>query len=206
MSKSTRHSYKSGEDSPIDPIDFEAAFQTLNDLLGRHHQSLHVICCGGYLLQRLGFRSTLDVDAFYKSNEEIDLLIRRVGALLDINTGRTAWLNNAVSTLSNWPDIEYCEKLYAFSNLTVDQVTIEYLMGMKLSSTRPIDTEDVGHIIKAKELKDPIDLYKLLVGMSFRPSMVSMLEAFAYAYGDAWRAEYWKEHSEEILRMLNSNW
>ena len=203
MNKFTRHSYEGGEESPID---FEAAFQTLNDLLGRQHLTLYIIVCGGYLIQRMGLRGTQDVDAFYSSNEEIDLLIRRVGALLDINSEKTIWLNKAVSTMSDWPDSQYCEKLYEFSNLTVDQVTIEYLMGMKLSSTRPIDTEDVGHIIKAKELKHPIDLYKLLVGMSFRPSMVSMLEAFAYAYGDAWRAEYWKEHSKEILSLMNSDW
>ena len=203
MKKFTKHSYESGEESPID---FEAAFRTLNDQLGLHHLSLRIICCGGYLIQRMGFRGTQDVDAFYSSNEEIDLLIRRVGALLDINSGKTIWLNKAVSTMSDWPDSEYCEKLYEFSNLTVDQVTIEYLMGMKLSSTRPIDTEDVGHIIKAKELKDPIGLYKLLTGMSFRLSMVFILEAFAYAYGDVWRAEYWKEHSKEILSLMNSNW
>jgi len=187
-------------------IDFEAAFQALNDMLALHHLSLHIICCGGYLLQRMGFRGTIDVDAFYKSNEEIDLLIRRVGALLDINTGRTIWLNNAVSAMSDWPDSQYCEKLHGLSNLTVDRVTIEYLLGMKLSSTRPIDKEDAGHIIKAKGLDNPIGLYCLLASMSFRLSMVSVLEAFAFAYGDEWRAAYWKEHSKEILDLLNSEW
>jgi len=108
--------------------------------------------------------------------------------------------------MSNWPDLEYCEKLYEFSNLTVDQVSIEYLMGMKLSSTRPIDNIDVGQIIKAKGLKDPIGLYKLLAGMSFRLSMVSVLDAFAFAYGDPWRAAYWKEHSGEIIGLMNSDW
>lgn len=186
--------------------DFEAAFRALNDLLARHHLSLHVICCGGYLLQRMGFRGTIDVDAFYESSEEIDLLISRVGALLDINAGKTIWLNNSVSTMSDWPDAKYCEKLYEFSSLTVDQVTIEYLLGMKLSSTRPIDKEDAGQIIKAKYLNDPIGLYNLLAGMSFRLSMVSVLDAFAFAYGDAWRAAYWKERSGEILGLVNSDW
>ena len=203
MNKFTRHSYEDGEESPID---FAAAFKTLNDLLGRHHLSLRMIVCGGYLIQQMGLRGTLDVDAFYNSTEEIDLLIQRVGALLGINSGKTVWLNNAVSTMSDWPDSQYCETLHEFSSLTVDQVTVEYMMGMKLSSTRPIDTEDVGRIIKRREIKDPIGLYNLLAGMSFRLSMVSVLDAFAFAYGDAWRAAYWKEHSKEILGMINSDW
>ena len=203
MNTFTRHSYEDREESPID---FEAAFKTLNDLLGRHHLSLRIIVCGGYLIQQMGLRGTLDVDAFYTSTEEIDLLIQRTGTLLGINSGTTVWLNNAVSTMSDWPDSQYCETLHKFSSLTVDQVTAEYMMGMKLSSTRPIDTEDVGRIIKSRELKDPIGLYHLLTGMSFRLSMVFVLDAFAFAYGDAWRAAYWKERSKEILSLINSDW
>jgi len=154
----------------------------------------------------MGLRGTQDVDAFYKSNDEIELLIRRAGALLGINCENTNWLNNAVTAISDWPDSEYCEELYKFTNLSVDQVTIEYLLGMKLSSARQIDIEDAGYIIKTKDRKDPVGLYTLLTGMSFQLSMVSMLEAFAFAYGDEWRAVYWKEHSEEILSLLNSNW
>ena len=186
--------------------DFEAAFRALDDLLGRHRLKLHVIICGGYLIQQMGFRGTLDVDAFYNSNDEIDLLIRRVGSLLDINSENTLWLNNAVSAVSDWPASEHCISLYQFDNLTVDQVTVEYLMGMKLTAARTVDTQDVGLIIKAKQLDDPIGLYQQLTGMGFEFSMVSLLDAFAFAYGDEWRATYWNEHSKDILSLINSNW
>jgi len=188
------------------PIDFEEAFRALDRLLGVHHAKLHLIVCGGYLIQRMGFRATIDVDAFYTANEQITLLIQRVGSLLNINTGKTIWLNNAVSTMSDWPDAQYCAPLFAYENLTVDQVTTEYLIGMKLCSIRDIDLSDAGRIVQEKQWKDPIALYHALTQMKMNVNMASILEAFSLAYGDEWRATYWKEHDQEVLDLLNVNW
>ena len=188
------------------PIDFEKAFRELDHLLGLHHAKLHLIVCGGYLIQRMGFRTTIDVDAFYTANEQIALLIQRVGSLLDINTGKTIWLNNAVSTMSDWPDPQYCEPLFAYEHLTVDQVTTEYLLGMKLCSIRDVDLSDAGRIVQEKQWHDPIALYHALTQMKMKVNMASMLEAFARAYGDEWRTEYWKAHDGEILDLINVNW
>ncbi|MCL2531918.1 MAG: hypothetical protein FWE40_07155 [Oscillospiraceae bacterium] len=187
-------------------IDFEAAFHELDGLLGLHHQTLHIIVCGGYLIQRMGFRGTIDVDAFYTASEEITLLIERVGLLLNINTGKTIWLNNAVSTMSDWPDPQYCEPLFAYENLTVEQVTMEYLLGMKLSSIRDVDAKDAGKIVEMARLDDPLALYQQCRAMGLKLSFVAVLEAFTFAYGDEWRAQYWNEHDQEILSLLNVNW
>ena len=184
------------------PIDFEVAFKELDDLLGRHHLSLHIICCGGYLIQRMGFRGTIDVDAFYQSNEEIDLLIRRVGALLDINSGRTMWLNNAVSTMSDWPDPQFCRPLHKFTNLTVDQVTTEYLLGMKLRSIRDRDVDDAVLLVNQLDIKDPLELYSLMHGMALDVSLSAILKVFTTIYGKDWFEKYYKEHAEDILKIF----
>jgi len=186
-------------------IDFEAAFQMLDDLLGRHYMKLHLIVCGGYLMQRMGVRTTMDVDAFYTTSKDVQLLIKQAGALLNINT-EAVWLNNAVASVNDWPPQEYCVPLYHFDYLTVDQVTEDYLLGMKLLASRQEDITDAGKIINAKQLRDPVLLYHALEQMGFALSMVAVLEAFSIAYGDQWRATYWVEYAEKILSMRNINW
>ena len=182
--------------------DFEKGFQQLDDLLGRNHLSLHIICCGGYLIQRMGFRGTIDVDAFYQSNDEIDLLIRRVGALLDLNTDHTTWLNKSVSTMSNWPDDKFCERLYTFDHLTVDRVTTEYLLGMKLRSTRARDVTDSVHLIEHLGILDPIELYNHLDNMSIDVGMSYILTAFSEMHGEDWFKEYYPGKEQELLKLF----
>jgi len=85
-------------------------------------------------------------------------------------------------------------------------VTEDYLLGMKLLASRQEDIADAGKIISAEQLCDPVLLYHALEKMGFALSMVAVLEAFAIAYGDQWRASYWVEHAETILNMRNINW
>jgi len=154
----------------------------------------------------MGIRGTTDVDAFYKSTDTLDRIIRGVGERYGINPATSAWLNNAIAAVNDWPQAQHCKNVHTFSNLTVDEVTTEYLMGMKLHSNRDADIEDAGSIIKGRGMEDPIALYHLLMGMSFRLSMVSVLRAFSFAYGPDWSAAYWKEQSKEILSLMNSDW
>ena len=186
--------------------DWAQAFQALNEELSKNRLTLRIICSGGYVIQRMGIRGTADIDAFYTSTDALDRMIRSIGERYEINPAGSAWLNNAIASVNDWPEPQYCRNVHEFSNLTVDEVTTEYLMGMKLHSNRDVDVEDVGSIVKGRSMEDPIGLYKLLVGMSFKLSMVSVLRAFSFAYGADWTAAYYKEHSREILDLLNSDW
>jgi len=144
----------------------------------------------------------LDVDAFYEKNDDIDLLIKRVGALLDLNTDHTTWLNRAVSTMSDWPDEKFCERLFSFDNLTIDQVTTEFLLGMKLRSTRDRDVTDSGNLIEHLKILDPIELYHHLNNMSIDTGMSYILTAFSEMYGEDWFKEYYPEHEQELLGIF----
>ena len=53
-------------------INFEIIFGRLDEELSKIGQRLELVCAGGYVMQRHGYRTTLDVDAFYESNELIN--------------------------------------------------------------------------------------------------------------------------------------
>ena len=183
-------------------IDFDRAFQQLNAELSKHGATLHLICVGGYMLQRMGIRSTLDVDAFYKSTQLIEEIISRLGDDHKINPANSTWLNNAVASINDWPESRYCKNVHTFSNLTVDEVTSEYLLGMKIRSGREQDILDAASLIKILKMEDPISAYQLLKGMAFDISIVSVIVAFTKAKGEDWSAAYYKEHSNDILSLL----
>lgn len=178
----------------------EEAFKLLNSKLEEKGLTLKIICAGGFVLQTLGIRATMDVDAFYSASSGVEGVIKSVGDELGINTEDEVWLNNSIANMNKTPKTEYCELLYDFSNLKVYAVTPEYLIGMKLSSGREKDFDDVSLIIDKQKYDDPVALYKQIRSMKIRIDLSDLLGCFGDAYGSKWLASYYKEHSKEILK------
>ena len=183
-------------------IDFKAVFERLNDELNRINQTLTLICAGGFVMQLNGYRGTVDVDAFYKSNAEIETIIRAVGEEFSINKSDEPWLNNSIANLNPDPLDEYCEVIYPFSNLTVKAVSITYFIGMKLVSGREQDLIDVGTILKHDNNKDPIKLLSELVAMSFDTDISCLLDAYEKAHGMDWLDKYYTNNQDELRKYF----
>lgn len=179
----------------------QVAFELLNEELAKEGLNLSLICVGGFVLEHYGFRSTQDVDAFYKVTPEIKEIIYRVGEQLGLNTSEELWLNNSVANLNPQPPFEFCEVLYSFENLTIYTVSLDYLLGMKLTSAREQDLQDVGDIIKYRGLDSPIALYKFLRKNGFNTvDFAYILEGFSIAYGMDWLREFFEKNQEELRR------
>ena len=181
-------------------IDFESVFKRLNEELSQIGQLLELVCAGGYVLQRHGYRTTLDVDAFYKSNEKIDEIIKKVGDEFGINKADELWLNNSILNLNPEPPAEYCIFIHQFSNLVVKEVSITYLIGMKFSSQRMQDLKDVAIILRQNKNEQPFELLTELTNMQFNIDISLLLEAFEMAYGMDWLDNFYTANSEELCK------
>ena len=181
---------------------FEQGFQRLDELLGQNGLTLRIIVCGGYLMQQMGIRGTVDVDAFYVKNDEVEALIKQVGVELGLNTEYSTWLNRSVATMSDWPGEKFYERLHTFNYLTVDKITTEYLLGMKLRSTRNRDVTDSVILIKHINILDPIELYHHLNNMAINVGMSYILTAFSEMHGNHWFGQYFTENQKELLEIL----
>lgn len=177
------------------------AFELLNEELAKEGLNLTLICVGGFVLEQYGFRTTQDVDAFYNESLKINEVIYRVGQQLGLNTSEELWINNSVANLNPKPPFEFCEVLYSFENLTVYTVTLDYLLGMKLTSARDQDLKDVGDIINYRGLDSPIALYKFLRKSGFKSlDFAYILEGFNLAYGMNWLRDFFEKNQEELRR------
>lgn len=177
----------------------QIAFELLNEELVKEGLNLALICVGGYVLEYHGLRSTQDVDAFYMESQRIKELIFKVGQKLGLNTSEELWLNNSVANLNPQPPFDSCEVLYSFENLTVYVVSLDYVLGMKLTSARDQDLKDVGDIIKHKRLRSPFVLYKKLRGLGFSLlDFAYILDGFRLAYGMDWLRDFFEKNQEEL--------
>ena len=182
-------------------IDFEPVFKRLNEELAKIGQSLELICAGGYVMQLQGHIATTDVDAFYKSNSEVEKVIRKIGDEFGINKEDELWLNNSISEFNKKPPEQYCELKYSMSNLTVGIVNILYVVGMKLSpqSARPKDLDHVASYLKDSGSKQPFELSSQLVKMGFNDIDISVLmEAYGNAYGLEWLADFYTNNESKL--------
>jgi hypothetical protein len=177
-------------------------FKRLNEELSRVGQSLELICAGGYVMQRHGYRATIDIDAFYKSNEEIESIIRKVGDEFNINKPDELWLNNSLSNLNPMPHDEYCETIYRFSNLLIKTVNILYLIGMKLTSAREQDMIDVGNILKHENDQLPFGLLSKLSDMKFDIDISILLDAYEKAHGMDWLENFYVKNQNELKKYF----
>lgn len=70
----------------------QIAFELLNEELAKEGLNLALICVRGYVSEQHGFRTTQDVDAFYRETPKIKEIIYRVGEQLGLNTSEELWL------------------------------------------------------------------------------------------------------------------
>ena len=182
-------------------IDFEPVFERLNEELSKRRQSLELVCAGGYVMQRHGYRATVDVDAFYKSDAAIEAVIKKTGDEFGINKADEVWLNNSISNMNPQPPDEYCAVIYSFSNLIVKEVGIIYLVGMKLTSARGQDLKDVADILK-REKEQPLELFSKLADMGFDIDISTLLDAFEGAYGMDWLEEFYMKNEVGLSKYF----
>ena len=152
------------------------------------------------MLQLHGYRSTMDIDAFYTSNAEIEAVIRKVGDEFGINRPDELWLNSSISNMNPKPPAAYCNLVYQFSNLEVSAVDIPYLVGMKFTSGRDQDLIDVGMILKHDNNQEPFELLSELIGMGFQIDISSLLDGFEKARGMQWLEEFYKNNESEFRK------
>ena len=174
-------------------------FEALNKELVQANLTLTIICVGGYVLEYHGLRATQDVDAFYEESQKINEIIARVGQEFNLNTHEELWLNNNVANMNKQPPLSLCETLYLFENLTVLATPIEYVLGMKMVSTREQDLKDIGAIIKYKHFRSPFNTFDGLKKMGFDSIDFSvLLEGFSHADGMDWLEDFFKENQDKL--------
>ena len=184
------------------------AFEELNRRLLKADTELTVICAGGYVLSHYGMRTTQDIDGFFQSDPAINQMIREVGDMFGINTPKELWLNNSIQNLNDKPAEEICDTVYDFSNLHVLIVPLDYVAGMKLTSAREQDIQDVAAIVRKMDIQDPDELLNKIHRYGFFHIDESvLLESFGIAYGMEWLEKYYLEHEEDInKRFREAEW
>jgi len=183
-------------------IDFDLVFKRFNDELSKINQSLELVCAGGYVMQLHGYKSTVDVDAFFKTNEQVDALIRMIGDEFGINQPDELWLNNSIANLNIEPPPEHHELVHQFSHLTVKAVDIIYLIGMKLESSRNRDLTDVVMILKSTGNKELFPLITNLENIGFNVDISAILEAYGLAHGEEWLAKFYTDNEEKLHKLF----
>ena len=178
-------------------------FETLNQKLKEANAEMTVICVGGFVLSQYGMRTNQDIDGFFKSTKKIRTIIKEVGDQYGINKPDELWLNNAVQNMNEAPPTDICEILYAFSNLKILMPPLAYIAGMKFTSMRERDIDDVASILKVQNITSPDVFRTTLADYGFEGiDEALLLEAFGRAYGMAWLEEYYFAHEEEINRRI----
>jgi len=183
-------------------IDFEPVFKRLNEELTISGQSLELVCAGGYVMQRHGYKATSDVDAFYKSNIAVEAIIRRIGDEFGINKPDELWLNGSIANMNPEPPARYCELVHDFSNLSVKAVIITYVIGMKLISGREQDLRDIGEILKKDRNEQPLELLSELAGMEFDIDISGLLDAYERAHGMEWLEEFYSKNQDDLRKCF----
>jgi hypothetical protein len=181
----------------------DKAFKLLNDKLRENNLTLEITCAGGFVLQILGIRATMDVDAFFIASSKINSIIEEVGNELDINEEDEIWLNNSIANLNAEPEDKFKEIYKTYSNLNIYIVQPKYLIGMKIKSGREKDFKDASLLIKKLDIKDPILFRKELNSMGFkRLDFADVLACFGDAYGHRWLANLYKDNSDLLFKYL----
>jgi hypothetical protein len=186
------------------PISFELAFELLSEKLKENNMNLELICVGGYVLHLHGYKHTMDVVAFYDSNAKLNQIIWQVGSELSLNREGKPWLNNSVCNMNRLPPKEYIESTKQFSNLIVNSVSLDYVVGMKLYSGRERDIDEVKVVIAA-EYKNFFEHKDELIKMGFDIDIAQLLDAYEKAYGTEWLIDFYKTDSDKLIIMMDEN-
>jgi len=183
-------------------IDFDSVFKRLNDELAKINQPLELICAGGYVMQLHGYKATVDVDAFFKTNVQIDDVIRKIGNEFGINQPDELWLNNSIANLNPEPPSNHQELVHQYSHLVVKAVDIAYLTGMKLESGRNRDLIDVATIIKDNKGKELFELMATLESIGFNVDISAVLEVYGLAHGEGWLSKFYTDNEARLQKLF----
>jgi len=183
-------------------IDFDSVFERLNDELSKISHVLELICAGGYVMQLHGYKSTVDVDAFFETSEQINEIIMKIGDEFGINQPDELWLNNSIANLNPEPPLKHQELVHQFSHLTVKAVDIIYLIGMKLESGRNRDLMDVVAILQDNKKKELFDLMTTLKGIGFNIDISAVLEVYGLANGEDWLAKFYIDNEVKLQKLF----
>jgi hypothetical protein len=186
------------------PANFAQAFELLNEKLKENNMNLELICAGDYVLQLHGYKHTMDVVAFYDSNTKLNQIIWQVGNELSLNIEGEPWLNNSVSHMNRLPPKEYIESTKQFSNLIVNSLCLDYIVGMKLYSGQERDLDDVKSVI-AVEYKNFFEHKDELIEMGFDIDIALLLEAYEKAYGMDWLVDFYRRDSDKLIIKMDEN-
>jgi hypothetical protein len=94
---------------------------------------------------------------------------------------------------------------YQFSNLIVKEVSIRYLIGMKLTSARGQDLADVASILNRDNDEQPYKLLSELSSMGFDIDISILLDAYEGAFGMAWLDEFYIKNESELRKYCCIN-
>ena len=156
-------------------IDHSKYFSILNEKLKECNQTLTLYTVGGFALKCFGLKTTMDIDAFYDTNDTIEKIIEDIGMEYNINPMGEHWINKAVAYLKDQrvknPGKEFSESLIKLSNLEVYRANIDYLLIMKTFAVFDNKKDKIKHLddcikilgsgkVDVKNEKDFISLFE----------------------------------------------
>ena len=137
-------------------IEHERYFKILNGRLKEKNESLTLYVVGGFALKCYGIKSTMDVDAFYDTNDTIEKIIDDIGNEYNINPLNEHWINKAVAYLKDKrvknPGKEHSKLIGKYSNLEIYRANLDYLFIMKVFAVSDGKKDKVKHLDDCKKI------------------------------------------------------
>ena len=137
-------------------IEHEKYFEILNERLKEHNEFLTLYTVGGFALKCYGIKTTMDIDAFYDTNDTIEKIIKDIGNEYNINGENEHWINQAVAYLKDKrvknPGKEFSELINKYSNLEVYRANIDYLLVMKTFAVADNKPDKIKHIDDSRKI------------------------------------------------------
>ena len=137
-------------------IDHEKYFTILNERLKEKNEFLTLYTVGGFALKCYGIKSTMDVDAFYDTNDTIEKIIADIGNEYNINPLNEHWINKAVAYLKDKrvksPNKEFSKLINKYSNLEIYRANLDYLFIMKVFAVYDGKKDKVKHLDDCKKI------------------------------------------------------
>ena len=137
-------------------IEHEKYFKILNERLKEKNESLTLYTVGGFALKCYGIKTTMDVDAFYDTNDTIEKIIADIGNEYNINPLNERWINKAVAYLKDKrvksPNKEISKLINKYSNLEIYCANLDYLFIMKVFAVYDGKKDKVKHLDDCKKI------------------------------------------------------
>lgn len=183
-------------------MNYELLFSRLDQKLVENNLELDIYCIGGFVLEYHGLKATHDIDAFYKSNETIDRLIKEVGDEFNLNNGSDLWLNNRVEKImSSGNPNESMELIFRGEALNVYITSLESVLMDKVIASRTKDIPDIAAILLDLNMKNPEKLFEAIEYSDGTTNPAVVFEAYAKAFGEDLLEEYLRDNPN-LRRLL----